>query len=227
MRLRIQYQPQQPQLLRLSPHRTISSFLVFTFSSYLLQLDPSPIGGCCTGWLLSIPSSYHNSQKNTHEHRLKLLPLHQPYRSHFHHCVSAVAAASPTPTVTLHTSMTSSSTSTTTDDLMVEPQQCEPWDSQNPQHIIKAQEELRIWPLDEYNIQLLNEVHPIHYTMNSNETTVLEYDLIAIGSGAGGLVSSKQSARRNAKSALISAHLAGGDCLNVRVCVSRNAVCSC
>jgi hypothetical protein len=41
--------------------------------------------------------------------------------------------------------------------------------------------------------------------------------LIAIGAGAGGLVSSKQSARRGAKSAMISAHLAGGDCLNVGV----------
>jgi pyruvate/2-oxoglutarate dehydrogenase complex dihydrolipoamide dehydrogenase (E3) component len=36
------------------------------------------------------------------------------------------------------------------------------------------------------------------------------YDLIAIGSGAGGLVSAKQSARRGAKSAMISELLAGG-----------------
>jgi phytoene dehydrogenase-like protein len=36
------------------------------------------------------------------------------------------------------------------------------------------------------------------------------YDLIAIGAGAGGLVSAKQSARRGAKSAMISEHLAGG-----------------
>jgi pyruvate/2-oxoglutarate dehydrogenase complex dihydrolipoamide dehydrogenase (E3) component len=47
--------------------------------------------------------------------------------------------------------------------------------------------------------------------------------LIAIGAGAGGLVSSKQSARRGAKSALISEHLAGGDCLNVG-CVPSKAL---
>jgi pyruvate/2-oxoglutarate dehydrogenase complex dihydrolipoamide dehydrogenase (E3) component len=49
------------------------------------------------------------------------------------------------------------------------------------------------------------------------------YDLIAIGAGAGGLVSAKQSARRGAKSALISEHLAGGDCLNVG-CVPSKAL---
>jgi len=43
------------------------------------------------------------------------------------------------------------------------------------------------------------------------------YDLIAIGAGAGGLVSSKQSARRGAKSAMISEYLAGGDCLSKSV----------
>lgn len=49
------------------------------------------------------------------------------------------------------------------------------------------------------------------------------YDLIAIGAGAGGLVSSKQSARRGAKSAMISEKLAGGDCLNVG-CVPSKAL---
>jgi len=34
--------------------------------------------------------------------------------------------------------------------------------------------------------------------------------LVAVGAGAGGLVSAKQSARRGAKSALIEQHLAGG-----------------
>jgi pyruvate/2-oxoglutarate dehydrogenase complex dihydrolipoamide dehydrogenase (E3) component len=49
------------------------------------------------------------------------------------------------------------------------------------------------------------------------------YDLIALGAGAGGLVSAKQSARRGAKSAMISQHLAGGDCLNVG-CVPSKAL---
>ena len=72
-----------------------------------------------------------------------------------------------------------------------------------------AREKLGIWPLDEANADLLNQVHPIEYV--SSQTPHEIYDLIAIGAGAGGLVSSKQSARRGAKSAMISEHLAGGD----------------
>jgi hypothetical protein len=89
----------------------------------------------------------------------------------------------------------------------------------------QAQQQLRVWPLDEYNAVLLNEVHPRGYTFSTNANTNdgsssssnndFVYDLIALGAGAGGLVASKQSARRGAKSAMISEHLAGGDCLNV------------
>ncbi|CAE7187556.1 merA, partial [Symbiodinium pilosum] len=52
------------------------------------------------------------------------------------------------------------------------------------------------------------------------------YDLVAVGAGAGGLVSAKQSARRGARSALIEQHLAGGDCLNVG-CVPSKALLRC
>ena len=85
-----------------------------------------------------------------------------------------------------------------------------------------ARENLGIWPLDEANAELLNEVHPREY-VSPNESPNDVYDLIAIGAGAGGLVSSKQSARRGAKSAMISVHLAGGDCLNVG-CVPSKAL---
>jgi pyruvate/2-oxoglutarate dehydrogenase complex dihydrolipoamide dehydrogenase (E3) component len=84
----------------------------------------------------------------------------------------------------------------------------------------EAREQLEIWPLDEPNCELLNQVHPRNYISNNRET---HFDLIAIGAGAGGLVSSKQSARRGAKSALISEKLAGGDCLNVG-CVPSKAL---
>jgi pyruvate/2-oxoglutarate dehydrogenase complex dihydrolipoamide dehydrogenase (E3) component len=50
--------------------------------------------------------------------------------------------------------------------------------------------------------------------------------LISIGAGAGGLVSSKQTARRGYKSALIEKHLAGGDCLNAG-CVPSKALLRC
>eukprot|EP00547_Thalassionema_nitzschioides_P002988 CAMPEP_0194204934 /NCGR_PEP_ID=MMETSP0156-20130528/4329_1 /TAXON_ID=33649 /ORGANISM="Thalassionema nitzschioides, Strain L26-B" /LENGTH=522 /DNA_ID=CAMNT_0038931079 /DNA_START=114 /DNA_END=1682 /DNA_ORIENTATION=+ len=81
---------------------------------------------------------------------------------------------------------------------------------------------LEIWPLDEYNVKLLNEVHPRDYVQSTPAPHEV-YDLIAIGAGAGGLVSSKQTARRGGKSAMISAHLAGGDCLNVG-CVPSKAL---
>jgi pyruvate/2-oxoglutarate dehydrogenase complex dihydrolipoamide dehydrogenase (E3) component len=84
----------------------------------------------------------------------------------------------------------------------------------------EARKTLNVWPLDEYNAELLNEVHPRDHQSKEPHK---EYDLIAIGSGAGGLVSSKQAARRGAKSALISEQLAGGDCLNVG-CVPSKAL---
>ena len=86
----------------------------------------------------------------------------------------------------------------------------------------EARADLGIWPLDEYNAKLLNEVHPRSF-VSSKATPDKEYDLIAIGSGAGGLVSSKQTARRGGKSAMVSEYLAGGDCLNVG-CVPSKAL---
>ena len=85
------------------------------------------------------------------------------------------------------------------------------WEPDNPIHAKDARDKLNVWPLDEYNAVLLNEVHPRDYTTSTDKPHEI-YDLIAIGAGAGGLVSSKQSARRGAKSCMISEHLAGGDC---------------
>jgi hypothetical protein len=96
-----------------------------------------------------------------------------------------------------------------------------PW---TPGDASQAQEakKLEIWPLDEHNAKLLNEVHPRGDYRTTKEPYPV-YDLIAIGAGAGGLISSKQSARRGAKSAMISELLAGGDCLNVG-CVPSKAL---
>ncbi len=52
------------------------------------------------------------------------------------------------------------------------------------------------------------------------------YDLVVIGAGAGGLVSSRQASRRGAKSCMISSELAGGDCLNAG-CVPSKALLRC
>ncbi|CAK9063951.1 unnamed protein product [Durusdinium trenchii] len=82
-----------------------------------------------------------------------------------------------------------------------------------------------VWPLDEHNVRLLDAVHPKDWAPPERPETFV-YDLIALGAGAGGLVSAKQSARRGAKSALIEMHLAGGDCLNVG-CVPSKALLRC
>lgn len=97
------------------------------------------------------------------------------------------------------------------------------WSALNPQDCKDAKDKLNIWPLDDFNTRLLNEVHPKSWT-NINPEEI--YDFIAIGAGAGGLVSSRQVARRGGKSAMISSHLAGGDCLNVG-CVPSKALIRC
>ena len=83
-----------------------------------------------------------------------------------------------------------------------------------------------VWPLDTHNKKLLDAVHPYDWKDPEPKPPDFVYDLIAIGAGAGGLVSSKQSGRRGAKSAMISEHLAGGDCLNVG-CVPSKALLHC
>lgn len=98
------------------------------------------------------------------------------------------------------------------------------WQAGNADQAKEAKSELEIWPLDDYNAVLLNEVHPRGYQSSSGQPHEL-YDLIAIGAGAGGLVSSKQAGRRGAKSCMISEFLAGGDCLNVG-CVPSKALIS-
>ena len=85
---------------------------------------------------------------------------------------------------------------------------------------------LDVWPLDASNVALLDAVHPRDWKDPEPPSSEAEYDLIAIGAGAGGLVSSKQSARCGARSCMISEHLAGGDCLNVG-CVPSKALLHC
>ena len=110
----------------------------------------------------------------------------------------------------LHTSMASQQSS---------------WSTTDPSHSKAAKEHLKVWPLDNDNAKLLNEVHPKSWSTEGTDPETV-YDFIAIGAGAGGLVSSRQVARRGGKSAMISAHLAGGDCLNVG-CVPSKALIRC
>ena len=71
-----------------------------------------------------------------------------------------------------------------------------------------------ISPLDEYNQQLLNNVHPPDW---ANPTPADIYDLVVIGAGTAGLVTAKGAGGLGLglKVALVEKHLMGGDCLNV------------
>lgn len=79
----------------------------------------------------------------------------------------------------------------------------------------------RVWPMDEFNTTLLNHVHPPDWQDPSAKDVV--YDLVVIGAGAGGLVTSAGAAGVGAKVALIEEHMLGGDCLNVG-CVPSKAI---
>jgi len=82
-----------------------------------------------------------------------------------------------------------------------------------------------VWPMDSHNTTLLDNVHPPDWNdpkANKSDGSSA-YDLIAIGAGAGGLVTSASAAAVGAKVALIEANLMGGDCLNVG-CVPSKAI---
>ena len=71
-----------------------------------------------------------------------------------------------------------------------------------------------ITPMDEYNQELLSNVHPPDW---ANPQPVDYYDLVVIGAGTAGLVTAKGAAGLDIglKVAMIEKNLMGGDCLNV------------
>ncbi|MBL0713720.1 MAG: FAD-dependent oxidoreductase [Desulfosarcina sp.] len=94
---------------------------------------------------------------------------------------------------------------------------------QDPDLAAMAQDDLDtrgLAPLDKYNARLLDNVHPKKWV---NPTPQTSYNLVVIGAGAGGLVSSSGV---GARVALIESHLLGGDCLNVG-CVPSKALLRC
>ena len=64
------------------------------------------------------------------------------------------------------------------------------WQAFDLQQEKEARDKLSLWPLDEYNAKTLNQVHPRNYGQSTIEPHEV-YDLIALGAGAGGLVSSE------------------------------------
>ena len=78
-------------------------------------------------------------------------------------------------------------------------------------------------PLDEYNIKLLDNVHPSRWQDPQPQG---RYNLVVIGAGSGGLVSAAGAAGVGARVALVEMNLLGGDCLNVG-CVPSKALIRC
>lgn len=80
--------------------------------------------------------------------------------------------------------------------------------------------ELGVEPLDEANARLLDHVHPRGW---KNPRPSSRYNLVVVGAGAGGLVSTAGAAGVGAEVALVEERLLGGDCLNVG-CVPSKAL---
>ncbi|CAN8067138.1 unnamed protein product [Agarophyton chilense] len=84
-----------------------------------------------------------------------------------------------------------------------------------------TQVEQAVWPLDELNVKLLDNVHPPEWIEPVYDGV---YNLVVIGAGAGGLVTSSGAAGLGAKVALIEANRLGGDCLNVGCVPSKSLI---
>ncbi|MBI5116024.1 mercuric reductase [Candidatus Poribacteria bacterium] len=73
-------------------------------------------------------------------------------------------------------------------------------------------EVVEVSPRDEYNAELIANVHPQDWV---NPEPAQRYNLVVIGAGTAGLVTAAGAAGLGAKVALVEKHLLGGDCLNV------------
>jgi len=71
---------------------------------------------------------------------------------------------------------------------------------------------VRVEPFDQYNRELVANVHPPGWV---NPEPKPRYHLVVIGAGTAGLVSGSIAAGLGASVALVERHLMGGDCLNV------------
>jgi pyruvate/2-oxoglutarate dehydrogenase complex dihydrolipoamide dehydrogenase (E3) component len=77
-----------------------------------------------------------------------------------------------------------------------------------------------IQPFDQYNQQLLANVHPPSWV---NPEPAPRYNLVVIGAGVAGLITAAGSAGLGARVALVEREFMGGDCLNVG-CVPSKAL---
>ncbi|MBA5873644.1 MAG: FAD-containing oxidoreductase [Nitrospira sp. CR1.2] len=78
-----------------------------------------------------------------------------------------------------------------------------------------------VLPHDEYNQQLVANVHPSDWV---NPEPTGRYNIVVIGAGTAGLITAVVAASLGAKVALIEKHLMGGDCLNVGCVPSKGVI---
>ena len=76
-------------------------------------------------------------------------------------------------------------------------------------------------PQDEHNRKLVENVHPSNW---QNPEPAARYNLVVIGAGTAGLITSAIAAGLGAKVALVERHYLGGDCLNVGCVPSKGVI---
>lgn len=80
---------------------------------------------------------------------------------------------------------------------------------------------VEVLPMDEFNRELVNNVHPPTWV---NPEPSSRYNIVIIGAGTAGLITATIACALGAKVALIERHLLGGDCLNVGCVPSKGVI---
>ena len=82
-------------------------------------------------------------------------------------------------------------------------------------------EPVHVLPRDPHNKALVANVHPADWV---NPTPAGRYNLVVIGAGTAGLITSLIASSLGARVALVERHLMGGDCLNVGCVPSKSVI---
>jgi pyruvate/2-oxoglutarate dehydrogenase complex dihydrolipoamide dehydrogenase (E3) component len=82
-------------------------------------------------------------------------------------------------------------------------------------------ERVHVLPHDPHNEALVANVHPADWV---NPTPAGRYNLVVIGAGTAGLITSLVASSLGARVALVERHLMGGDCLNVGCVPSKSVI---
>ncbi|MCH7645434.1 MAG: mercuric reductase [Myxococcales bacterium] len=80
---------------------------------------------------------------------------------------------------------------------------------------------IHVLPLDPHNEALVANVHPADWL---NPVPAGRYNLVVIGAGTAGLITSLVASSLGARVALVERHLMGGDCLNVGCVPSKSVI---